>query len=164
MLLLILLLLLLQVAEAYGCARERGEQTPGLPWVRQTVPHQKAGQYCQHVPGIYWCEGYRYLCVGTDSVVGFFRCCIFSVMLGDIRKVKNLLIVAILYCSFLEKKTLLSVIMMWIFVARKRCILSGIERNVYVFSQRRFGTGTTYRNNTKLLRDYQKCWIKIMTT
>ncbi len=103
MLLQVLLLLLLQVAEAYGCARERSEQTPGLPRVRQTVPHQKAGQYCQPVPGTYWCEGY--LCVGTDSAVGFFRCCTFSVMLGDIRKVKNLLIVAILYCSFLEKNT-----------------------------------------------------------
>ncbi len=48
--LLQVLLLLLQVAEAYGCARERGEQTPGLPRVRQTVPHQKAGQYWQLVP------------------------------------------------------------------------------------------------------------------
>jgi len=66
------LLLLLQVAEAYGCARERGEQTPGLSRVRQTVPHQKAGQNCQPVPSTYWCEVYRYLCVGTDIVVGFF--------------------------------------------------------------------------------------------
>ena len=73
MLLLILLLLLLQVAEAYGCARERGEQTPGLPRVRQTVPHQKAGQNSQTVPAPIDVKGTGTgLCVGTDIVVGFF--------------------------------------------------------------------------------------------